>query len=110
MIEELFIDCDNLIVRDNVRDEVTGAFLTPDDDDAEATFSLLDEDKAEFGGGTYTDVAMTYVADSEGRWEGTLDEAAPIVEGTIYFIKIHVTASSDRQDTMYLRRIAAYKG
>lgn len=110
MLEEIFIDCDNLILRDGVIDEETGLYLNPTDDSATCVFSLLDVDKAAVGGGTYTDVSMDYVDDSDGRWIGTLDEAAPLDEGEIYFIKIYVSASNDRKDTIYLKRIARYKG
>lgn len=110
MIEPLFIGCDNGIIRDGVIDEFTGAYLNPTDDSATCVFTLCDANKVAVGGGTYTDVSMTYEAASNGRWKGTLDEAAPLVEGTIYFIKIDVSASNDRKDTVWLKRIGTYKG
>lgn len=109
MIEELYIDCDNSIERDGVIDEQTGEYLNPTDDSATCVFTLLDADFAVVGGGTYTDVPMTHVTGSNGRWLGTLDEAAPLTAGSIYHIKIHVSASGDRKDTIYLKRIARRK-
>jgi hypothetical protein len=110
MIEELWIDCDNLVIRDGVRDEETGQFLNPTDDSATCVFSLLDSSFAAVGGATYANVSMTYVDDSDGRWIGTLDEAATLTEGSVYYIKIVVSASDDRKDTIYLKRIARRKG
>lgn len=104
LTENLWINSDNLIVWDGLYDEQQGEFVN----DATVTFSILDSDGASLGDG-YTDVEMTYVTGSDGRYQGILDEEAPLVNGRIYYVKMNAVASDDRKAEKRLKRIARYQ-
>ncbi len=80
-IQALFISADNTIELDGLKLS-DGSFAN----DATLTFTLKDTDGDAISGAE--NIAMAYVASSNGKYQGTLESSVSLVSGTTYYLEI----------------------
>ena len=86
----LYKSSDTVIQWDRLKSVRTGEYVSA----ATMTFTIKDRDGAALAGAT--DVAMSYIAASNGKYQGTLRTAVALaVVGTHYFCEITVTSGAD---------------
>ena len=86
MAEIVFVENDNLLRVDLLRNKSTDAFIN---DATVQVDELLDKGDADVLGGALT---MNYVASSDGRYEATLQDTLSLTAGEHYTAKITGTA------------------
>jgi len=83
--DTIFIGCDNLVEWDGAQNEADDSYLN----DATATFTL----KTLAGVAVVTDVAMSYVTDSDGVYQGTLQSTVSLTENAEYYVEVSLAQS-----------------
>lgn len=78
-----YVDNDNLIAVSGLTNEASGSYIN----DAAVTCTLYDDDAAEVAGQTWP-LTLSYVADSDGIYRGTLEYDLAMTNDTKYLIKI----------------------
>lgn len=81
-MKTLFIDNDMRLTLDELRDP-DGAYINT----ATVTVTLLDFSGEEVDGETWP-VSLDYVADSDGKYQGILDDAIELENGEIYTLAV----------------------
>lgn len=92
-LEVLSIGSDNLVRLDALTNASSGAYVNS------ATVNYVLKDAA--GTVIVASTSMPYVASSNGRYEGTIQETVTLVENALYTIEITATSGS----TVLFRRI-----
>jgi hypothetical protein len=82
------INSSNLISLDELTNKHTGAYVN----DATVTATLRDSDLAAVSGGS--NLAMSYVAASNGQYHGTLPPTVVLEEHATYYLDITATSGS----------------
>jgi hypothetical protein len=86
----LYKDSDNLIRWDEMKNVADDTYVN----DATVTFTLRDEDATAISGAT--DVPMSYVASSNGRYQGTLQSTVSLLDPSdpsrIYLLDVSATS------------------
>lgn len=83
----LYVNSDNLIQLDLLRLAATGGYVN----DATVTFTLKDADEVVVVSG----VSMPYVAASNGRYQGTLQDTVSLTTGLKYFLEVTATSGAN---------------
>lgn len=76
--------------------------------DATVTFQLYQSDGTTAVSGASG--TCTYVTDSDGVYEGVLEDGVSLTENNTYYLSITATASGDRIGLRRLKYVAAYHG
>lgn len=99
----LYIDSDTIIRLDQNQNPTDDAFVN----DATVTFTLQDADGVNVAGAV--DISMDYVAASDGRYEGLLQDTVDIgVPGTEFDLLVLIVSA--RTDFRKIRCVAGYRG
>lgn len=97
-----YINSDNVIQLDVFYDALNGVYLNA----GTVTASMKDLSGTNVSGESWP-ISLSYVAESNGKYQATVDKDLVLVEGQTYFIEI--TASQSGIDKFFRRRvIAAY--
>lgn len=100
-INTLYVDNDNLLEVRNLRDELTGNYIT----DADVAVTLFDEGGTEVSGDTFPK-PLDYVADSKGVYRVVLPYTLDLVVDGRYTAEVVVDAGSGRQGMWPLEMVA----
>lgn len=92
-LEVLSIGSDNLVRLDALTNASSGAYVNS------ATVAYVLKDSA--GSVVVSSTAMSYVASSDGRYEGTIQDSVALAENALYTIEITATSGS----TVLFRRV-----
>lgn len=79
----LYKDNDNLIVLDSLYDQGAGAYIN----DATVTITLTDSADEEVSGQSWP-LTLSYVSDSNGKYQGVVDADAALTAGARYLADI----------------------
>ena len=85
----LYIDNDNLLSVTGLKNASSGSYMN----DATVTATLADLDGNAVSGQTFP-VTLSYVADTDGNYQATLEDALSLTEGSVYKATISATTSS----------------
>ena len=85
----IFIGNDNLITVDGVEDESTGLFINT----ATVTMTLQDSTPADVAGQVFP-AALTYVAASDGTYQGTLEDTLSLTTSEQYTLIVDIDAGA----------------
>ena len=85
--DTIFIGCDNLIEWDGATNEADDSYLNA----ATATFTLKTLAGVAVSGAE--DVTMSYVADSDGVYQGTLQSTVSLTENAEYYVEVSLAQS-----------------
>ena len=86
----LFMESDNLIEVDELKFSADGTFVN----DATVVMTLKDTDGDALANAS--NVTLSYVSSSDGKYQGILDSTVPLVLGTDYFLFIVATQSTNK--------------
>jgi len=75
--------------------------------DATVSFALKDSNGSAVSGASGS---CTYVTDSDGVYEGVLEDGVSLTENATYYLEITASASGDRVGFRRLRYVASYHG
>lgn len=97
----IFVNSDTLIELAPLQRTATGAYVNT----ATVVMTLKDADEAV----VVADVSLPYVADSDGKYQGTLQNTLSLTVGAKYFLEVTATVGTD---VLFKRVIcwAVYKG
>lgn len=85
---KLCVNSDNLIEWDAMVDVYDDTFVN----DATVTFTLRDTDGDAVDGAE--SIAMPYVGNSDGKYNGTLQSTVVLVDGDTYFLEVSAASGS----------------
>ena len=85
----LYMDNDNLLSVTGLKNASSGSYMN----DATVTATLVDSTGTTVTGQTFP-VTLSYVADTDGNYQATLDDALSLTEGSVYTATISATTSS----------------
>ena len=85
----LYIDNDNLLSVTGLKNASSGSYMN----DATVTATLVDSTGTTVTGQTFP-VTLSYVADTDGNYQATLEDALSLNEGSVYTATISATTSS----------------
>lgn len=88
---KIYIENDNLVELDELKDNADDSYVN----DATVTVTLQEPGGTEVSGQTWP-ATMSYVASSDGKYQGTLEDDVSLIAGQPYNAIINVTASDDR--------------
>ncbi len=94
----IYISADNLVEWDGLKDASNGNYLNS----ATVTFTLKDSAGTAVTGASA--IAMTYVALSNGKYQGTLESTVSLTEGGKYWLEVTATSGT----IVGFRRIECY--
>ncbi len=100
---KLCVNSDNLIEWDAMVDVYDETFVN----DATVTFTLRDTDGNAVDGAEA--IAMPYVGNSDGKYNGTLQSTVALIDGNTYFLEVSA-ASGDLVGFRRCQVIAQYRG
>ncbi len=104
IVELLYIDNHNLLRVDKVKDKRSGGgFLNS----ATVTATLYESDGSTEVTGQTWPVTLGYVAASDGRYEGLIDDVVVIVDGTRYLADIRIVDSGTGLKAKILYKVTA---
>ena len=86
---DIYLSNDNLLSVSSLRNSSSGSFMN----NATVTATLKDTGGTNVSGQTFP-VTLSYIADSDGNYQMTLDNALSMVEDTTYVATITATSSS----------------
>lgn len=92
MIFRLYVGNDNLVELDELKDESDGSYVN----DATVTLTDLEDKDGTSVTGQSFPTSMAYVAASNGKYQGTLEDGLAVTAGEKYFATIDVDAGSDK--------------
>ncbi len=107
---KLFIGEDSVVFWGDRHNRGTGLYdsnLGSYVNDATVTFVLKDSGGNFVGSGSGN---CSYVTDTNGVYEGVLEDGVALTEGGVYYLEVTATASSDRIGFRRLRYTAQYHG
>ena len=82
-----YVDNDTVVELDALKNAALDSFIN----NATVSLTVVTAAGAEVGGQSWP-VTMLYVADSDGRYRGTIDAGAAITEGNVYTAQITVSS------------------
>ena len=81
---KLYVGCDNVVEVDELKNELTGSYMNS----ATVTFDVFDSDGVAVSDAAA--VSMSYVAASNGKYQGVLESAVALVEGNFYTVVVSI--------------------
>lgn len=87
--KKLHIGEDNLIEWDEMKNSADDTYVN----DASVSFTLKNADDSVVAGAS--NVSMPYIASSNGKYQGTLEDSVILTRGTRYYLEITATGSID---------------
>lgn len=95
MLAVIAIGSDNIVRLDKLKDASADAYVNS----ATVTFTLKDS----AGGVVQGPTAMSYIASSDGRYEGLIQDTLTLTENAAYTLEVTATQGS----TVLLRKVSA---
>lgn len=97
MTEIAYLNNDNIIELEGLKNDATGAFIN----DATVTVTLKDEAGAEVSGQTWP-TTLLYVAASDGVYRATLQDVLSLTEKERYFAEVSANGGAGLQGEFVL--------
>lgn len=88
MTDNIYINNDNRVVLTGLKNESSGNF----ENSATVTMTLYDSSGNTVSGQSWP-ASLSYIAASNGNYEGTLDDGLSLTEGADYEVRVTATAS-----------------
>lgn len=90
MSEVLYVDNDNLVEIDGLKDKTDDTYIN----DATITATLTDADGTTVTGQTFP-ASFSYVSESNGKYQLTLEDGLSLTAGAKYTLAISISATGD---------------
>ncbi len=97
-MQTLFVESDNLITVDEVKNTATDVYIT----DATVNATLYESDGTTEVSGETWPIVLSYVANTNGRYEGTIEDTVSLVSNVRYRLKIIVDGGTNLKMTIWV--------
>lgn len=104
MTEKIYISSDNLLTVDALYDSVAGDYVN----DATVTATVVDRGGNEVSGQSWP-VTLSYVALSDGKYQGVLADSMSVSKGKTYEVRVSVDGGAGKALEIRRRLKADYK-